>query len=89
MIVRITQNDKGAVLPPDIVMHKPMEQKMQIDAGKVITLIDTDHFVEGAWDYDLDSIMNTTHELHEAINAACFNDLITKDALEIWGAKPC
>ena len=89
MIVRITQNDKGAVLPPDIVMHKPMEQKMQIDAGKVITLVDSDHFVEGAWDYDLDSIMSTTHELHQAINAAWFNDLVTEDALEIWGAKPC
>lgn len=86
MIVRITQNDKGIVLPPDII-HKPMKHKMQIEAGKIITLVDTDHFVEGAWDYDLDSIMSTTNELHEAINAAWFNDLVTKEALEIWEAE--
>lgn len=86
MIVRITQNDQGIVLPPDI-MHKPMSHKMKIDPGNVITLVDTDHFVEGSWDYDLESIMNTTNDLHEAINAAWFSDLVTQEALEIWGAE--
>lgn len=85
MIVRITQNDQGMVLPPDVI-HKPMSHKMKIDAGKVITLVDTDHFVEGSWDYDLDSIINTTDELHQAINAAWFNNLVTEEALKIWGA---
>lgn len=86
MIVRITQNDQGSVLPPDI-MHKPMSHKMKIEPGKLITLVDTDHFVEGSWDYDLESILNTTNELHEAINAAWFNDLVTPEALAIWGAE--
>lgn len=86
MIVRLTQNDQGIVLPPDII-HKPMKQKMKIDAGKIVTLVDTDHFVEGSWDYDLESIMSTTNELHEAINAAWFNDLVTKEALQIWGVE--
>lgn len=86
MIVRITQNDQGIVLPPDIV-HKPMKYKMKIDAGKRITLIDTDHFVEGSWDYDLESIMKTTDDLHGTINNAWFNDLVTKEALDIWGAQ--
>ena len=87
MIVRITQNDQGVVLPPDII-HKPMSYKMKLEAGKLITLVDSDHFVEGLWDYDLDSIMNTTNELHKAINAAWFNDLVTSEALKNWGAKP-
>jgi uncharacterized protein (TIGR04255 family) len=86
MIVRITQNEQGIVLPPDII-HKPMNHKMKIEPGKVITLVDTDHFVEGSWDYDLESIMNTTNDLHEAINAAWFNDLVTLEALKIWGAE--
>jgi uncharacterized protein (TIGR04255 family) len=86
MIVRITQNDQGIVLPPDI-MHKPMSNKMKIEPGNVITLVDTDHFTEGSWEYDLESIMATTNELHEAINAAWFNDLVTPKAIEIWGAE--
>lgn len=86
MIVRITQNDQGNVLPPDI-FHKPMNHKMKIAPGNVITLVDTDHFVEGAWDYDLESIINTTNELHEAINAAWFNDLVTPEALKQWGVE--
>lgn len=86
MVVRITQNDQGKVLPPNII-HKPMNHKMEIESGSLITLVDTDHFVEGSWDYDLESIMNTTNELHEAINAVWFNDLVTKEALNIWGAE--
>lgn len=87
MIVRITQNDQGNVLPPDMITHKPMSHKIKIDPGKVITLVDTDHFVEGVWDYDLESIINTTNDLHEAINSAWFNDLVTPEALQIWGAE--
>jgi uncharacterized protein (TIGR04255 family) len=86
MIVRITQNDQGIVLPPDII-HKPMKHKMKVDAGKLITLVDTDHYAESSWDYDLESIINKTNELHEAINAAWFNDLVTQEALDIWGAE--
>jgi uncharacterized protein (TIGR04255 family) len=86
MIVRITQNDQGVVLPPDII-HKPMTYKMKVETGKLITLVDSDHFVEGSWDYDLANIINTTSELHEAINAAWFNDLVTQEALTIWGAE--
>jgi uncharacterized protein (TIGR04255 family) len=88
MVVRITQNDQGIVLPPDII-HKPMNHKMKIDAGHVITLVDMDHFVEEVLDYDLESIMNTVDSLHQAINAAWFNDLVTEQALTNWGAKQC
>lgn len=86
MIVRITQNDQGVVLPPDII-HKPMDYKMHIETGNVITLVDSDHFVEGLWDYDLESIMDTTEKLHKAINTIWFNDLITQEALNTWGAE--
>lgn len=86
MVMRITQNDQGVVSPPDII-HKPMSSKIKVDAGKLITLVDTDHYVEGSWDYDLTSIMDTTNELHEAINAAWFNDLVTPEALKIWEAE--
>lgn len=86
MIVRITQNDQGIVLPPDII-HKPMIYKIKAEAGKIITLVDSDHFVEGSWDYDLANILDTTNELHQAINTAWFNDLVTPEALTIWGAE--
>jgi uncharacterized protein (TIGR04255 family) len=86
MIVRITQNDQGFVLPPDIT-HKPMAYKMHIEPGSIITLVDSDHFVEGSWDYNLESIMETVDELHEVINATWFNDLVTSKALKTWGAE--
>jgi uncharacterized protein (TIGR04255 family) len=86
MVVRITQNNQGIVLPPDII-HKPMNHKMKIEPGKIITLVDMDHFVEGSWDYDLESIMETVDGFHQAINAAWFNDLVTETALKAWGAE--
>lgn len=86
MIIRITQNDQGVVLPPDII-HKPMAYKMHIKPGSIITLVDSDHFVEGSWDYNLASIIDTVNELHKTINAAWFNDLVTPVALKAWEAE--
>jgi len=86
IILRITQNDQGVVVPPDII-QKPMVHKIKVEVGKLITLIDTDHFLEGAWDYDLAKIMSTADDLHAGINAAWFNDLVTSHALNAWEAQ--
>ena len=88
MTVRISQNDQGLVVPPD-VMHRPMNHKVTAEAKRVITLFDTDHYTEGAWDFDLTKIMSTVDSLHGGINAAWFQDFITDHALKAWEAVPC
>lgn len=88
MVLRITQNEQGMVVPPEIMpVLKPMDYKVKAETGKLITLIDTDHFVEGAWDYDLAAIMNTADELHAAIDSVWFQNIITPYALNEWGAE--
>lgn len=84
--VRIWQNDQGQVVPPDILQGKPMPMRINVPMNKLITLVDTDHFVQGAWDYDLTSVMETMDVLHQGINRALFNDVITPHARTAWGA---
>ena len=54
MVVRIVQNDQGSSLPPDLV-DAASSFPPRAEAGKLVTLIDMDHFdgpevrqVEGA-----------------------------------------
>ena len=85
-ILRITQNDQGLLVPPDLIF-RPMTHKQQVSPGKLITLVDSDHFVEGSWDYDLLSILETADALHAGINSAWFTDFITAHALSVWRAE--
>lgn len=86
LALRITQNNKGALVPPDIIF-KPMNHKQEVSAAKLITLVDSDHFVQGGWDYDLPTIVQTVDNLHAVINEAWFNDFVTEHALKVWGAE--
>lgn len=85
--VRVWQNNQGQVIPPDIHQRKPMPMSVTVDNGKLITLVDTDHAVEGAWDYDLENVLETADELHKVVNRVWFNDTITDHALAVWGAE--
>jgi uncharacterized protein (TIGR04255 family) len=87
MIIRMTQNDQGLVIPPDITMNSPLAYKMSPQIGAMITLLDSDHFSEALFDYDLERILNSADALHQAINAAWFNDIITPHALKKWEAQ--
>jgi uncharacterized protein (TIGR04255 family) len=88
MMVRITQNNQGVVVPPDF-MHKPMNHKVKVQAQRTVTLFDMDHYTEGNWDFDLPKILTSVDALHQGINAAWFNDFITEHALKTWGAERC
>lgn len=84
MIVRTIQNSQGLVFPPDILINNPMNCKIKITHSNPITLVDIDHFSEGNFDYDLNSIMKTADDLHHGINSNWFNDIVTNEALAIW-----
>lgn len=87
-ILRITQNDQGILVPPDLIF-KPMHHKQTPAPGKLITLVDSDHFVENpeGWPFDLDSLLKTADVLHAGINKAWFTDFITEHALKHWEAE--
>jgi uncharacterized protein (TIGR04255 family) len=85
-ILRITQNKDGILVPLNLIF-KPMKHKQEVERGKLITLVDSDHFMTGAWDYDLPSILEAADTLHGGINKAWFTDIVTKHALEVWGAE--
>ncbi|MBI1751429.1 MAG: TIGR04255 family protein [Acidobacteria bacterium] len=84
--VRISQNNQGMVLPQGTLV-KPMEFRQTFDPNQLLTLIDTDHFVEGKWDFDIASILETVDVLHQGSNTVFFNSLITKHARMAWGAE--
>jgi uncharacterized protein (TIGR04255 family) len=86
LAVRIWQNNQGHVIPPDIVLSKPMTMRFHPTVGSLLTLVDTDHFLERAWDYDLTNVMDTMDSLHQGAHRAWFNDIITPRAREAWGA---
>ena len=86
MSVRIWQNNHGQLIPPDILQGKPMPTLASAEPGKLITLVDTDHFVEGTWDFDIPKVLETSNALHQGANRAWFNDVITPHALNKWGA---
>lgn len=86
MILRITQNDQGILVPPDIAL-KPLRHKQVAQQGQLLTLVDSDHFVEGAWAFDLKAIIETVDNLHRGINTAFFNDIITPHAKTVWKAE--
>jgi uncharacterized protein (TIGR04255 family) len=88
LTVRVWQNNQGQVVPPDIMQGaSPMPPGVEVQPNRLITLVDTDHATQGAWDYDLDSVLETADALHQGINRAWFNDIITPHALKAWGAE--
>lgn len=88
MMVRITQNNQGVLVPPDFT-NQPMTHKVALQTGRLITLFDTDHYTQGDWAFDQSMILHTVDVLHQGISAAWFKDFVTAYALKAWEAEPC
>ncbi len=88
LALRLSQNNQGNPLPPDVVMPRPMatRTKFQNLQGKMITLVDSDHFWEGSMPFSTDAIMETHSALHRSIVDLWFDDVITDHAKTNWGA---
>lgn len=84
--VRLSQNNAGLLLPPGTLV-KPMEARRTYEDKQLLTLVDTDTYVEGRSDFDLDAVLATVDELHKQSNRVFFNNLITGHALLAWGAE--
>ncbi len=82
MIVRLAQNREGALVPPDLVPHRPVLER-QAEEGKLITLLDLDHFRESREPFRIENVMEKAWELHAGLDVM-FRAMVTPHALETW-----
>ena len=83
LIVRLTQNRDGLLLPPDLVPHHPALQS-QAEQGELVTLLDLDHYREARQPFEISGVVDVAWELHDGLDIM-FRDLVTTHALEVWG----
>jgi len=83
LVIRISQNLNGHVLPPDLLAAAPRHSK-RVNPGELVTLIDMDHFVEGTFDPITAWVVDRTFELHDQIIETFHDHLVTQQAIEEW-----
>jgi uncharacterized protein (TIGR04255 family) len=86
MTLRINQNNQQGVVPPD-AMVQPMKFRRDYPEGQLLTLVDTDHYLEKAWDFSIPDLLEALDHLHQDSNKVLFDNLITEHALQAWGAE--
>lgn len=86
LTIRITQNDQGQLVPPGTLV-KPMNFRLKNLGSQLLTLIDSDHYVEGQWDFSMEELLETVDALHMGINTVFFKNVVSEHALTAWGAE--
>ena len=82
MIVRIIQNDRGILVPPDLAAAGPQPEGGQ--PGELVTLIDMEHYVDGRFEPDVDWLMETGYLLHDHLVETFHGNVVTEQAIEVW-----
>lgn len=83
LIIRLTQNNEGMELPPDLMGSAPLRTPSS-GPGEWLTIVDTDHFLEGKFECDAGWVVQHANLLHTQINDAFFDHVITPHAIEVW-----
>lgn len=83
LAVRVIQNNLGMDLPPDLADQTPRRTRT-IEPGRLVTLIDMDHFIEGSFDPRTDEIIALAYGLHDQIIEAFHEHIVTAEAIEAW-----
>lgn len=83
MVIRVTQNDLGFDLPPDLVNSAP-EREARAIRGALVTLLDTDHFIEGSFEADAAWVVARAYTMHDRIIETFHERLVTDYAIEVW-----
>lgn len=86
LIVRVAQNDRGFLLPPDLMDGAP-KLASRAEKGELITLIDMDHFIEGRFDPNAEWVVARTYEMHDHIVETFHQHVVTEDAVAVWQGK--
>jgi uncharacterized protein (TIGR04255 family) len=83
LVVRVTQNDQGFFLPPDLVDNAPrLERAAKV--GDILTLVDMDHFIGGELLPDAAHIAAQAYALHDHIIESFHEHVVSKHAIEVW-----
>jgi len=83
MVIRVTQNDLGFDLPPDLVDSAP-DREARAMRGELVTLLDTDHFIEGSFEADAAWVVGRTYTMHDVIIETFHDRLVTEYAIKVW-----
>jgi len=83
MIVRISQNDQGFDLPPDLVGGAPKHEP-RTRPGELVTLVDMDHFVEGKFEPDPEWVVGRAYQMHDHLIETLHEHVVTPHAVEVW-----
>ncbi len=83
LAVRVTQNDRGEELPPDLLEFAPLRTAVS-RAGELLTIVDMDHALEGRFDCDVDWIVQNVNLLHTHLESVFFEHVVTPHAWEVW-----
>lgn len=83
MVVRVSQNLQGVVLPPDLVADAPKALK-GADPGTLVTLVDMDHYIEGSFASDADWIVARSFQMHDHIIETFHDHVVTREAIQEW-----
>lgn len=82
MLVRIIQNDQGLCVPPDLLAAGP--QPAALDPGRLVTLVDMEHYMDGKFDPDVDWLVDRSFKLHDHLVEAFHEHVVTPAAIEVW-----
>ena len=85
LVVKLHQNEEGAILPPDL-MASELAQGRKVQSGGLITLLDIDHYSIQSRDYDPPALIDAMWQLHDYTEKA-FLSAVTPLALERWGRE--
>ncbi len=85
LVVRLHQNEAGAILPPDL-MPSELAATREVEKGQVVTLLDIDHFSEQPRDFDPVALVEAMWQLQEYTDKA-FLASVSDVALRRWGKE--
>lgn len=86
--IRVWQNRQGQVYPLDVhdTATQPMPHGIQFEPNQLLTLVDSDHAVQGDWPFNMGDLLETADALHQGVNYTWFKHVVTDHALAAWGA---
>lgn len=83
LIVRVSQNDKGFDVPPDLLGAAP-RRSTGVIPGELVSLIDMDHFMEARIEPTIDQVIELTYLLHDQLIETFHEHVVTPEAIEVW-----
>jgi uncharacterized protein (TIGR04255 family) len=86
LVVRCVQSTDGGFLPADLSPSTLDYAKLAVPQGKLVTLLDLDHFTQVTRDYDVDQVMSAMWQLHENLDIT-FREATTELAMKRWEAQ--